>query len=188
MRDVAVAVVALLLRGLQRDLLRVVGRRVRRVRDGFGCCCVLEPRSRRPPTIATSAPTMTNGTRLVEARLRRPERRRRPIRDGLELLALTDAGQEDLSRADELEAHVAELDDVARLDDAASQIGAVHAHAVRRALVDDLVAPVAERVDLAVEARHRVVVDGDGARPRRGRSSCARCRAGTRRRASGPRA
>src|SRR5277367_6432096 len=83
----------------------------------------------------------------------------RPIADRRELLAVIHAGEEDLPRADELELHVSELDDVPGLDDSPPELGGVHAHAVGRALVDDLETPVSERVDFAVQAGDRVVVD-----------------------------
>ncbi len=100
----------------------------------------------------------------------RPERLRRPfggarrsaaaaLAEQRELLAL--GGAEDLARADELELHVAELDDVAGLDDAATQIGAVDAHAVARPLVDDLVAALAQACTSQCRRRDRVVVDRD---------------------------
>ena len=71
------------------------------------------------------------------------------------------AGAEDLASADEAQAHVAELERVARLEDAALQLDAVDADAVRAPLVDDLEAAVAERDELGVQAAHRAVVDGD---------------------------
>jgi len=53
-------------------------------------------------------------------------------------LAVADAGQEDLTCSDEAKPHVAELEHVTGFDDAAPKIGAVHADAIARALVDDL--------------------------------------------------
>ena len=79
--------------------------------------------------------------------------------DGGEVLR--HVGAEDLAGADEAEAHVAELERVARLEDAALQLDAVDADAVGARLVDDLEAAVAEREELGVHAAHRAVVDGD---------------------------
>lgn len=57
-------------------------------------------------------------------------------------------GLEHLPGGDELEAHVAKFDHVARVDESTSQLGAVHVHAVRRALVENLEATIAEIVIL----------------------------------------
>ncbi|MEO5729501.1 MAG: hypothetical protein ABI134_12875, partial [Byssovorax sp.] len=85
----------------------------------------------------------------AEAGLRRARRHHRRSavveRGRLELLALTDAGAEDLPGADEAHAHVAELERVARLEDAALELDAVDADAVGAGLVDDLEAAVADR-------------------------------------------
>ena len=53
------------------------------------------------------------------------------------------AGPVDLPGADELQLHLAELDEVARFEQAALEQGAVHPHAVGARLVDDLVAAAA---------------------------------------------
>ncbi len=101
----------------------------------------------------------------AEAGLRRARRhhRRRAVveRRRRELLALIDAGAEDLPGADEAHAHVPELERVARFEDAALELDAVDADAVGARLVDDLEAAVADGDQLGVHAAHRAVVDGD---------------------------
>src|SRR5882672_8627900 len=63
-----------------------------------------------------------------------------------------------LASQDEPELHVAELDDVASVENRALQLHAVHAHAVRAVAVDDLVTAALDDVDLRVNAAHRRVV------------------------------
>src|SRR6185369_13965851 len=83
------------------------------------------------------------------------------IRDRRELLALVRARHEDLPSSHELEAHVPELDDVARFDDAPAELDAVDANPVGRRLVDDFEPSVAQRMDFTVEAGDGVVIDGN---------------------------
>ncbi len=83
----------------------------------------------------------------------------RRVAQELELLAVR--WPEQLASGHELEAHVAEFDEVSRLDDATPELGAVDANAVARPVVDDLEASLAEGTHVAVHARNGVVIDGD---------------------------
>ena len=65
----------------------------------------------------------------------------------------------ELTRADELELHLAELDEVAGFEQSPLEKRSVDADAVGARLVDDLVAPAAQRVNLGVDAAHRRVRD-----------------------------
>ena len=62
-----------------------------------------------------------------------------------------------LPGADELELHFAELDGVAGFEQPALQQRAVHPHAVGARLVDDFVAPAAERVHFGMKPAHRAM-------------------------------
>src|SRR5690606_24330639 len=62
---------------------------------------------------------------------------------------------------DEAEPHVAELQRVTRLEEAAAHLLAVDADAVRAALVDDLVAPAPDGRDVRVQPADGAVVDRD---------------------------
>src|SRR5580698_8801389 len=65
----------------------------------------------------------------------------------------------DLASTHEAKLDVAELDGVARLHETALKVSAVDAYAVARPLVDELESGIPERVNLAVQAGDRIVID-----------------------------